>query len=608
MPTPAQSPYSYIGVVKVNGTEVVGLTKDLLELRVHRSIGAASWAELVIVDEWFTWADGTKFDIGKPIQIELKRQSAVTQVFDGEITVVGLEQRASDRHVFVVEAYDKSHRMGHATRIKSYLKQSWSDVLSSMVGAYGLSAEAGSDLGAVTHEYLLQQESDLALVQRIALRTGSEWFVDDGKLYVRPRPRLGQAAATVAFGSDLVRFRARYSGSEHVGKVEVRSWDPARKQAIVATDTSQITDPQGGSASGQSPAWRSAATAMNPATATLTASTLGASSATEAAQVAKGLARRQTVNELVVHGETFMRPELKIATVLEVTGVGTKFAGDYYLTTVEHRLSRDSQTTRFTAGPVEATELVDLVGGNDPTIGRFTRTGLVIGIVTNNNDDEHKGMVRVKFPALGDSDESAWARIVSVGAGDGRGFQVVPEVNDEVLVGFEHGDPLRPFVLGGLWNPTVTTPVAHADVFDGGKVKQWQIKSRTGHTFTFLDEQASDDRTIKLLHADQATMLEMKGASVKLVSNAKPIELSDGSGKGIVKIDGQGNVTIKGESVKIEGGSSGVTIESKGRLDLKGTTGAKLDGGPNLEAVASGAVKVQSSGQLALRGSITMIN
>ncbi len=604
----AQSAYSYIGVVKVAGAEVEGLAKDLLEIRVHRSIGAASWAELVIVDEWFTWADSAKFDIGKAIQIELKAQASPVLVFDGEITVVGLEQRASDRHVFVVEAYDKAHRMGHATRIKTYLQQSWADVLQAMTGPYGLSAEAGSDLGTVTHEYLLQQESDLALVQRIALRTGSEWFVDAGKLHVRPRPELGTAAATVTFGEDVLRFRARYSGSEHVGKVEVRGWDPMRKQAIVATDTSQISNPQGASATGQSRSWRTSASAMNPASATLTASTVGVGSADEAAQVAKGLARRQTINELVVQGETFMRPDIKIATVLEVKGVGTKFAGNYYLTTVEHRLTRDSQTTRFTAGPVEATELVDLVGGSEPTIGRFSRTGLVIGLVTNNNDDQHKGMVRVKFPALGDADESAWARIVSVGAGDARGFQVVPAVNDEVLVGFEHGDPLRPFVLGGLWNPTVTTPVAHADVFEGNNVKQWQIKSRTGHTLTFLDESAADDRTIKLLNADQATMLEMKGSAVKLVSNRKPIELSDGSGKGSVTIDGQGNVTIKGESVKIEGGPSGITIESRARLDLKGTTGAKIDGGPNLEAVASGMAKVQSSGQLTLKGSITMIN
>ena len=67
------------------------------------------------------------------------------------------------------------------------------------------------------------------------------------------------------------------------------------------------------------------------------------------------------------------------------------------------------------------------------------------------------------------------------------------------------------------------------------------------------------------------------------------------------------NVTIKGETVKIEG-TSGVTIESKARLDLKGTTGAKVDGGPNLELMASGAAKLQSSGQLTVKGSITMIN
>lgn len=607
MTQPLLSGYSYFAIVKVDGAEVASLAPDILEIRVHRSIGAASWAEIVIIDEHFSWVDGTDFAIGKALEIQLKANAAPVTVFSGEITVTGLEQRASLRHLLVVEAYDKSHRMGHATRVKSYLQQSWADVIQTMVGPYSLTSEVDSALSSPVHPYLLQQESDLALLERIALRTGSEWYVDQGKLYVRPRPALSGAAATTTYGQDLIRFRARYSGTEHIGGAEVRGWDPESKQAIVGTDTSQISGPQGASAPSGASTWRSAASGMNPSTARIKASTLVVGSADEATLTAKALARRQSVNELVVHGETMLRPELKIATVLGVAGVGTKFAGDYYLTEVEHRLTRDNQITRFTAGPLEATELVDLVGRGPQAVDRFTRSGLVIGIVTNNNDQEHPGLVKVKFPALGDQDESAWARLVSVGAGTTRGFQVVPEVNDEVLVGFEHGDPRRPFVLGGLWSPTIAPPVAHDQVFDGDKVKQWQIKTRTGHTVTFLDEQATDDASIKLLHADTATMLEMKGASVKLVSNRKPIEISDGSGKGSVAIDGSGNVTIKGETVKIEG-TSGVTIESKARLDLKGTTGAKVDGGPNLELMASGAAKLQSSGQLTVKGSITMIN
>jgi len=71
---------------------------------------------------------------------------------------------------------------------------------------------------------------------------------------------------------------------------------------------------------------------------------------------------------------------------------------------------------------------------------------------TNNDDKESQARVKVKFPTLGD-DESAWARVVSPGAGSARGMQWLPEVGDEVMVGFENDDKARPVVLGGLWGP-----------------------------------------------------------------------------------------------------------------------------------------------------------
>jgi uncharacterized protein involved in type VI secretion and phage assembly len=78
--------------------------------------------------------------------------------------------------------------------------------------------------------------------------------------------------------------------------------------------------------------------------------------------------------------------------------------------------------------------------------------GLVIGLVTQNKDPDNLGRVRVRYPTLGDDVESAWARIAAPGAGSSRGALMIPLVGDEVLVGFEHGDVRRPYVLGALWN------------------------------------------------------------------------------------------------------------------------------------------------------------
>lgn len=600
------SPYPYIPVVKVAGTAVPA-TVEMLEASVHRVIGSASHCELVYIDEHFDHIDSSTFAVGSALTVELTRETEVVEVFSGEIAAVGLEQRGSYRHLLIVEGYDKAHRLGHATRVKTFLEQSWSDIISSVAGQYGLTAQVDSSLSSPVFKYQLQQESDIALLDRIAMRTGTEWLVDGTKLIVRPRAALSSAAATTTYGIDLYRFRARYSGSEHIGGTKVMGWDPTAHQAISVEDTSQISDPVGASDPAGASAWRTAAADMNPGTAKLQASGLAVESAAEATALAKGLARRQTTAELIVRGECSVRVDIKVGTALAIEGVGTKLAGSYYVTEVEHRLTSENQVTRFTAGPLDSIELVDLVGGHEASVPRFTDRGLVIGIVTNNADPDNLGRVKVKFPALSAADESAWARVIGLGAGATRGIHVIPEIDDEVVVGFEHGDPRRPFVIGGLWSGNSAMPIAQADLVANSKVQQWQIKSRTGHVVSITDVDTADDRVIKLTHADGATMLVLQGSKVELVSNRKPLELRDGSGKASIKLDGTGKVTITGDSVDIVG-TTGVKIESKASLELKGTSGLKADGGPTLELKASGMAKVESSGQLTLKGSMTMIN
>ena len=88
------------------------------------------------------------------------------------------------------------------------------------------------------------------------------------------------------------------------------------------------------------------------------------------------------------------------------------------------------------------------IGSGQHDDGRIT--GVVIGIVTNNNDPDRLGRVKVRFPWLSGSTESHWARVATPMAGNGRGLYFLPEVDDEVLVLFERGDVRFPFVIGAL--------------------------------------------------------------------------------------------------------------------------------------------------------------
>src|SRR5215471_16636357 len=119
--------------------------------------------------------------------------------------------------------------------------------------------------------------------------------------------------------------------------------------------------------------------------------------------------------------------------------------------------------------------------------------GVVVGVVTNNQDPEHLHRVKVRFPWLSREVESNWARVATPMAGKGRGAYFLPEVDDEVLVAFEHGQVDHPFVVGCLWNGKDDAPESNAD----GENNHRTMKSRSGHVLRFNDK--SGNETIEII-------------------------------------------------------------------------------------------------------------
>src|SRR5215212_313772 len=91
-----------------------------------------------------------------------------------------------------------------------------------------------------------------------------------------------------------------------------------------------------------------------------------------------------------------------------------------------------------------------------------TTNGIVIGLVIDLKDEENIGRVKVKYPHLEDQ-PSDWARLASPMAGNKRGTFFRPEVGDEVLVAFEHGEPRRPYIIGALWSKVDPPPPDDGD-------------------------------------------------------------------------------------------------------------------------------------------------
>jgi len=185
--------------------------------------------------------------------------------------------------------------------------------------------------------------------------------------------------------------------------------------------------------------------------------------------------------------------------------------------------------------------------------------GVVVGVVTNNKDEQDLGRVKVRFPWLSETEESNWARIASPG-----GTYFLPEVDDEVLVAFEHGDLRFPYVLGVLWNGKNAPPTTNSD----GKNNLRLIKSRSGHLIKLNDEDGKE--TIEIIDKKGKNSVVIDTAKDTLtITTDKDITLS--AAQGTIKLEAQKIELKSSDDTKIES-SKGMDVKASATLNVKGAT------------------------------------
>lgn len=183
----------------------------------------------------------------------------------------------------------------------------------------------------------------------------------------------------------------------------------------------------------------------------------------------------------------------------------------------------------------------------------------VIGIVVDIKDPEKLARIKVKFPTLPGSDTSTWAPLSAVGAGKDRGLCVLPEIEDEVLVVFEHGDITRPVILGALWNGKDKPP----DKNDG-KNERRSITSRSGARIIFDD----DAGTLTLESADKKSRV--------VLDKANKITFEAQSGDVCIQAP-QGTLEVVANEVALNA-SQACHLESLGGLALEGKSKVTIGG------------------------------
>ncbi len=565
--------------VKINGSDVPeDLMRDLGEIEVDISLHMPDMFKMQIRDRHLKWAESPLFKLGQEVEIlagQAVEHATPQRLMVGEITSLEPDYPYSGVPLLLVRGYDRSHRLHRGKKSRTFVQMTDSDIISHITREYGLKPDIDDTTEVYPHIYQHNQ-TDFQFIMERARRIDFTFLVEDRSLVFKKTSNLPSIEVDLEYGNELRDFHPRMSGASQFKSVIVKGWDSANKREIL------------GQADGTGTSGNAAEVGMELGSQTVEKAYGDAgvwvvnqhpvSSQAEADSLAKAILAELEGSNIQAEGVALGNPKLKAGCKVNIKSLGNKFSGKYFVTHTRHfNDSENGYLTDFSISGNSSNTMEDLLlggaGSNPGLTGNGAPEGAVIGTVTDNHDPTSQGRVKIKLPYLSGDLEGNWAPLTSVMAGNGRGLFMVPEVGDEVLVIFEHGDTNYPYVIGALWNGMDQPPLdADHAVGSDGKVKQRIWKTRTGHTI-LLDD--SDD--------------------------TPGISIIDQTGNNKIVIDSSQNKL----SVEIDGD---IEIKAKGNISLEADQNLQLKSNSDLSIKSSGSLSIESSGPATIKGATVNIN
>jgi len=530
--------------IKVGGQRLDPGDMDNVEkIEVRNYVGLPDMATIRMADPEGRHVSEPPFFIGDEIEIMLGDLEAASPkpVFSGEI--VTFEPEFTNAAALIcVRAYDKSHRLHRNRRSATFQDMTLSDVVQKVVRDAGLDA-GPIDATATVHPFLQQSmETDLDFINRLAALENCEFGFADGRAFLQQRRNGGGTVPKLSWRENVKSFKPRMSAAQQHDKVKVTSYDPVSKAAV----TGEATQP--GSLARPAQEARDKAHAFGPSE--LLISDRVANTADEARTIAQSTLDKLASGSFEAEGAMEGDPAVKAGGKLALEGFG-RFDGEHSLTSVTHVYGHGDYRTRFAISGRNPRTLTDVMR---PKAERDWTSGLVVGIVTNINDPLSLGRVRVAFPTLGEEVEGSWARIALTGAGPDAGMSFLPKIEDEVVVGFEHGDTRRPVILGALHNGKHKPHEKMRGAQEGGSLVVYGREDAEVN----LQKQfviAAKEHMVITIESGPSGPGDLK------VETTDKIEVEAGS---TIKLESTGEMTLKS--------SAGISVEATGPLKLKGAT------------------------------------
>lgn len=523
---------------------------DILECRIENSILLPDCVTIRLKDGEFNWIDDDRLREGASITVQAGGENdGLRTLFEGEITALEMDLAAHGVPTLSLVCLDRAHRLQRGRHQRSFVKMKDSDIVKKIAGECGLAVK--TDPTEVLHDWVFQNnQTNWEFLRERAARNGYRLYVT-GKnlLHFEKVKNGGEGTVRLVWAGNLRSFRPRVSTAGQVESVVVRGWDPKAKQPIIGTSKKANGLPEVGDKGGAE-----AARPFGPAKMVVVDRPVA--NQAEADAIARSLFDEIAGRYLEADGLCFGLPSLKPGMQVEIANIGKRFSGKYYTTAVTHIYTpSEGFTTQFSVAGKSMSSLITEADDSARLTAARLGGNIVIGIVTDNKDPDSLGRVKVNYPWLTEEHTSYWARTASQMGGAGRGMFNIPEIDDEVLVAFEHGDIHRPYVIGQLWNGKDRPPSLSGDSELGpsSEVNRRGFYSRIGHQMNFNDTggkgdisfQTAGGHVIKYDDAQKNVSVTTTGGHNITADDAKKqVEIKTTSGHTITMNDASNKISI----------------------------------------------------------------
>lgn len=581
--------------ISVNGT-AISTDYVVVSIEIEQSANRIARATIVIADgdgptQNFAVSSASTFVPGAGITIELGYDSTNTQVFSGIITGQSLSLAAGLASNLEVECRDKAVMLTVGRKSSAYAKSKDSDAISTILSNAGLTADVTATTAQL--ESLVQYDSsDWDFIVSRSEVNGLLVLTQNGKVKVFDPLNQSSPSVTITQGIDLFGFTGTLDAVGQLDKVTANAWDSSSLQLISGTASASFAGP--GNLTTKKLAGDMSQAAFNLQTA-------GAETSDGLTGWAKAQIAKSTLAKIIATATIQGRSDITPSQTVKLAGLGDRFNGTHLITGIRHRVRDGNWTCELQLGHERQWFFEDHDVSTPPAAGLLPGIGgLFCGTVLKiDSDPDNAFRIQVEIALFNDKNAGIWARMAHFHATDGAGAFFLPEIGDEVLVGFINADPRFPVILGSLYSKKRKPNSA---LTPDSKNSHKALYTKAGSFLDFNDE----DKIITLsTPGGNKLVLDDKNGQIQLVDqNGNSIQMESSgitvkSPKDInvqatqaISLKGDTGITAKSSSGDVAATGTNISLTANAQLTAKGSASAEIDGGA----------------QLTLKGAMVMIN